>query len=208
MGHWGIQETYQRMKDANISIHYDEVKNLVFNCPTCQMMQNKHSHRPVSTSIIKTSGPNQTVGADSFGPFQWQDRQFYIISIVDQFDKNIYLHLCNGNTAENFVNGIIRYISIYGIFDKLHTDQGSNFTSHVVKEVLQHLGIQHFLAAVARHQSCGAEGTNKQASRHRIPSCPVCIRDASSASYSFSSSFSSSSSCCSNGVVMMKVVLI
>ena len=55
------------------------------------------------------------------------------------------------------------------IFDKLHTDQGSNFTSLVVKTVLQELGIQHFLAAVARHQSCGAEGTNKQASRHITP---------------------------------------
>ena len=58
------------------------------------------------------------------------------------------------------------FISLFGLFEEIWSDQGSDFTSNLIKQLNKYLGINHLFSLVDRHESCGVEGSNKQILRH------------------------------------------
>ena len=61
---------------------------------------------------------------------------------------------------------IFTYCVLYGAFDILMSDPGSDLTSEAVAQVNNWFGIHHRLSLVDRHESNGVEGANKQILRH------------------------------------------
>ena len=61
---------------------------------------------------------------------------------------------------------LLVYVSLFGLFDEIWSDPGSDFTSKVIAQLTRYLGINHIFSLVDRHESCGVEGSNKQILRH------------------------------------------
>jgi hypothetical protein len=66
----------------------------------------------------------------------------------------------------NAALAIFTYCVLYGAFDTLMTDPGSELMSVAVAEVNKWFGIHHRVSLVDRHESNGVEGANKQILRH------------------------------------------
>ena len=64
---------------------------------------------------------------------------------------------------------LLIYISLFGLFDEIWSDPGSDFTSKVIAQLTKYLGINHVFSLVDRHESCGVEGSDKQMLRHVKP---------------------------------------
>ena len=71
-----------------------------------------------------------------------------ILTIQDGFTRYLVAILIPDCTTKTVVDRIItHWILQHGIFETLHTDQGTNYTSRLFKEVMEKLGIVHTLSS-------------------------------------------------------------
>lgn len=59
-------------------------------------------------------------------------------------------------TAKSVVKALSQFMSIFGIPKVVQSDQGSNFMSHLFKQVLQQLKVKHNVSSAYHAQSQGA----------------------------------------------------
>lgn len=165
-GHYAVDETLRRMQRAGIPITHDQAHELCAECAWCQMTANRpRIITAAPTKIIATTDINQVIGMDGLGPYTFGDKNYYIITAVDQFDKFPTLYLATDKTPESYLKALIQLIANTDIFERLHTDRGSDFTSHLAKAAAEFYKINHLLTPVGRPQGSGAEGCNKQINR-------------------------------------------
>ncbi|KAI8510371.1 hypothetical protein Bbelb_112870 [Branchiostoma belcheri] len=143
-GHLGIDKTVERVK---FSFYWpgltNDVKAFVAGCLMCQRTKGgqRHPRAPLCPSV--TGYPNERVAMDIVGPLtKTVGGHKYILVATDYFTKYVDIFPLENETAESvaekFYDG---WVCRHGPPASLHTDQGKNFDSNLIKHLCTYLKI-------------------------------------------------------------------
>jgi hypothetical protein len=155
-------------------VSFKAVQEFIKKCTTCQKVRLLEG--PAHTPIIRHLKPPHSravVGMDTL-TISPRDEfgNLYCDTIVNQFDHFFFGRpKSRSHDAESSAASLLQYISLYGLFDTLITDPGSDFTSDVMLHLSRYLGYAHKISLVDRHESNGCESTNAQILRHLRAIC-------------------------------------
>ena len=90
----------------------------------------------------------------------------HLLVVVAEYPKFVWGKAAGAMDEITCARALLIYISLFGLFDEIWSDPGSDFTSKVIAQLTKYLGINHVFSLVDRHESCGVEGSNKQILRH------------------------------------------
>jgi hypothetical protein len=170
VGHWGVRRTMQLL-DENFPGHkikVDEVREYIAKCPICQ--KNRQGMVDSIKPMIRHLKPpymRKAIGIDTLTitpPDELGNK--YLIVIVVHFSKLAWGYPCATKDAKTLADAIVTFFSIYGMFDTIISDPGSDLTSNLIADLDRYYGVVHAFSLVDRHESNGVEGTNKQILRH------------------------------------------
>lgn len=169
-GHFGVQRTYQRLNDEfpghRIPVRF--ISDFIQACPTCQVSRIGmiESVRPV-VRHLKVPELHTSVGVDllTVTPADIHGNTALIVIVVF-YSKFVFLYPAKDYTDVTLAKALFKFFCTYGIYERLHSDPGSNLTSNTIRLLHQWFGIEHVFSLVDRHESNGVEGTNKQVLRH------------------------------------------
>ena len=146
-GHYGITQTYARMRThVYFPYMYPYVAARVNNCVNClakKTSQGKPSHVQHREEL---SYFGQRVYADTVGPLTPHEYQGRIckhfLTIQDGFSRYLVCVPIPSVETDVLVDALVtRWIQVFGVFEVLHTDRGTSFTSQLFTEVMKRLGI-------------------------------------------------------------------
>ena len=164
-GHGGQFKTAERIKadfwwknmDADIADH-------VSTCTTCQAATNKglDGLAPLQPLPAPT-GPNKRVHIDLFGPLTSSESgNNFIMVITDAFSKFAIAKPIKGKAAHTVADAILQHLYVFGVPERIQTDQGLEFCNELERNLWDSLNIQHDVTT-PYHPQCnaGAEVFNK-----------------------------------------------
>jgi len=150
--HPGMTKMYSTLRRDLYWPHMRKhIEDYVARCHTCAKAKAPQPHRQGHTSILIPDRPFQVVGIDYYGPLpettsaDASDSGYrYIVTIVDHFSRWVRLvPLKEDPTAHSlasvFTNHWIRH---FGVPELLVSDQGSEFTSRLLQDVGNLLGMR------------------------------------------------------------------
>ena len=169
-GHWGIDMTYKR---ANIEFpgHGYAVKDFhdkITTCIYCQKYRfGMRGNLEPMVSHLKVPNRRTAIGVDvlTVTPTDAEGNVGLLVIVVF-FSKLVYLHCLTNYTSLSVAEGFMAFYSLYGLFEEVHMDPGSNLRFGLTEELHRMLGMKQVVSIVDRHESNGVEGTNGQVMRH------------------------------------------
>ena len=157
-GHLGTEKTYQRLKEKYFWVGlYKDTKTYCSSCDVCQKVKPLRTiHSPTSHTVY-IGYPWQRVALDHIGPFEINNKKFYIETYIDYFTHWPEAIIIEGEleaekTAQNFINLIC---SRHGMPEELLTDQGSVFTSKLLQETCKLLNVEKIYTTPYHPQANG-----------------------------------------------------
>ncbi|XP_033362977.1 uncharacterized protein LOC117241106 [Bombus vosnesenskii] len=159
-GHKGITKTYQRIRQ-----HYywenmkREIQDYVRTCKECQLK--KLTRIKAKQPMVPTDTPGKAfdkVSMDIVGPLpKTQKGNEYILTIQDLLTKySIGIPLGGIFSAEIADVFVKRFICRFGSPRAILTDQGTNFTSSLMKKVAKRFRIKQYTTTAYHPQSNGS----------------------------------------------------
>jgi len=143
-GHLGIDKTYSKLK---VKFYWykmkDSVKLHIHACEKC-LRRKRPFRMPKSPLTEYTVGfPLDRISTDIMGPLPESDSgNKYCLVVIDNFTKFAEAYAIPDQTASTVATKIVyEFLSRYGICLDLHSDLGSNYQSHLFKEVCRLLEI-------------------------------------------------------------------
>lgn len=157
--HVGRDKLYGLIKDRYFwPGMYDDVSRWVRACVECNSVK---SHQLKSHGLLvplKVSYPFELVGIDIVGPFKTTKRSNkYVLVCVDYFTNWIEAAPLKTLEAEETANLFFKIIiTRHGCPSKILTDQGTQFTSNLLKNLCTKLGVTK-LQASSKHPQTNAK---------------------------------------------------
>jgi transposase InsO family protein len=101
--------------------------------------------------------PFERIAIDVAGPFPRSDhRNRYLLISMDYFTKWLEVDAIPNQEASTVAEALVtNFFCRFSIPRELHSDQGHNFESHLLQEVLQHLGVRKTHTTLLHPQSDG-----------------------------------------------------
>ena len=168
--HFAVQETWRRAKIAfpNVRISMKQVQDFLLRCAICEKTKRTNTQGlKARTLSIFPSHIRRALGVDLAAVTPEDNNgNSLIILLTEHFSHFPQAYAVKSYDAPTLARTIFKHISIFGVFDLLVSDPGSNLMSGVLKELLSLLGIHHKVSLVERHQSNGVENSIKHFIRH------------------------------------------
>jgi hypothetical protein len=138
--HLGIAKTHELVSAKYYSKGlFQKVADFVKRCDICNTTKNLCiSKAPLQSKELPTR-PLDVVSMDILGPFQ---NNLYVLNIVDIFSRHLQLYVLQRVKANDVVEAIFNYITLFGRPRLIHTDNGSQFIASVFKLFLQKFNIK------------------------------------------------------------------
>ncbi|XP_076660824.1 uncharacterized protein LOC143364275 [Halictus rubicundus] len=159
-GHFGIQKTYQRIKDKFKIPHLmEKIEDYVKRCDACQK-EKLTRIRPKEMPIISDTPmqPNDKIAMDIIGPMtKTKKGNQFILSIHDDLTKYLILVPLKTQQTESILNALLdHYIYIFSAPKTILTDQGQNFVSELMTKFEEAFKIKHVKTTSFHPQSNGS----------------------------------------------------
>ena len=159
-GYLGVKKTYDRV------LRYffwpglkRDVARYVESCHVCQVM-GKPSQviKPAPLSPIPAvSQPFEHLIVDCVGPLPpSKSGCAYMLTVMCQTTRYPAAFPLRSISVKQVVRALTQFFSTFGIPRVIQTNQGSNFTSHMFKQILLQLGVKHNRSSAYHAQSQGA----------------------------------------------------
>ncbi|CDQ92886.1 unnamed protein product [Oncorhynchus mykiss] len=145
VGHLGQHKTYLKLGSHFFwpSI-YTDVQTYCKSCPTCQKTSAvRRSDRAPLCSLQVISTPFKKIAMDIVGPLEKSSAGYkYILVICDYATRFPEAFPLRSITTPKIISALVQLFSRVGIQDEILTDQGTNFTSRLMVQLHQQLGIK------------------------------------------------------------------
>ena len=156
-GHFSLTKTKSILNDKftwpGVST---DVRDYILSCDTCKKF-NKHTHKPAPyhTRPVITE-PFDEIALDIIGPLPRSHQRYrFALTAICMASRWPEVYPIKDTKAENIVSALIEFLARNGIPSKILTDQGSQFTSEVMAQTCQLLGITHITTVPYRPQGNG-----------------------------------------------------
>ena len=142
-GHFSAQKTLQ---GAQVRCFWPnmtrDITQWCLECTACEARRPPTPHQQAPMQNIVTSRPFEKIGADLTELPLTSRGNRYVLVVMDYFTKYVNLYALPDQRATTVAKCLFEdYISCHGVFQALHTDQGRQFESDLVKGLCASLGI-------------------------------------------------------------------
>lgn len=143
-GHQGQQRTLyltrQRFHWLGLS---RDVVDYVKHCRRCVVSKTPEPEARAPLENIRTSEPLELVSIDFWSAEDSANRSLDVLVVTDHFTKMAHAFLCPNQSAKAVAHQLWNnYFCVYGFPKRLHSDQGANFESALIAELLNVAGVQ------------------------------------------------------------------
>ncbi|KAL2076396.1 hypothetical protein ACEWY4_028006 [Coilia grayii] len=142
-GHFGSKRTIQNAVSRCYWPYMSrDITEWCLQCNACEARRPPIPHQQAPMQNIVTSMPFEKIAADLTElPLSHRGNR-YVLVVMDYFTKYMNLYALPDQRATTVAKCLFEdYISRHGVPHSLHTDQGRQFDSDLVKELCAHLGI-------------------------------------------------------------------
>ena len=159
-GHMGINKTYQRILN-----HFywprlkKDVTQFCKSCRVCQMIGKPNQPIPAAPlqPIPICGEPFSHVLIDCVGPFpKTKSGNCYLLTIVFKFTRFPEAIPLRNIKASKIVPSLVKFFTFVGLPVSIQSDQGSNFMSGLMQQVMHVLGVQQYKSSAYHPESQGA----------------------------------------------------
>ena len=117
-----------------------DIDNHVKNCRRCIVGKTPEPHARAPLANILTSEPMELVSIDFWTAEQGDNKSIDVLVMTDHFSKMAHAFPCKKQSAKQVARRLWNdFFCIYG-FPK--RDQGANFESRLIKELLEMAGVK------------------------------------------------------------------
>uniref|UniRef100_A0A3B3HW18 Gypsy retrotransposon integrase-like protein 1 n=1 Tax=Oryzias latipes TaxID=8090 RepID=A0A3B3HW18_ORYLA len=119
-----------------------DVRGHVRNCHRCVLSKTPEPSVRAPLESIKTSAPLELVCIDFWSAEDHNNKSLDVLVITDHFTKLAHAFPCQNQTAKCVAKKLWHcFFCIYGFPERIHSDQGANFESELMTELLQLSGV-------------------------------------------------------------------
>lgn len=120
-----------------------DIINHVKNCFRCVVGKTPEPNDRAPLESIRTSGPMELVCIDIWTAEQTDKKCVDVLVVTDHFSKLSHAFTCKNQSAKQVASRLWNdFFCIYGFPKRIHSDQGANFESRLIKELLEMAGVQ------------------------------------------------------------------
>ena len=157
-GHHGFRKTLAKVKERFYWTGYEsEVERCVRECGQCQKRNHPQPQPKAPLGTIKASHPFENISWDIMGPLPTTESgNKYVLVVTDLFTKWVEAFPLRETSSSTLATVLVdEVISRFGVPNVLHSDQGANFCSEVIKGICRILGIEKTRTSAYHHQGNG-----------------------------------------------------
>lgn len=143
-GHQGQQRTLYltRQRFYWLSLSRDVI-DYVKHCRRCVVSKTPEPEARAPLENIRSSEPLELVSIDFWSAEDSANRSLDVLVATDHFTKMAHAFLCPNQSAKAVAHQLWNnYFCVYGFPKRLHSDQGANFESALIAELLNVAGVQ------------------------------------------------------------------
>lgn len=120
-----------------------DVQMYVKNCQRCVVGKTPEPEARAPLESIHTSEPMELVCIDFWCAEQNSGKVVDVLVVTDHFSKMAHAFPCRNQSAKQVARRLWNdFFCIYGFPKRIHSDQGANFESKLIKNLLEMAGIQ------------------------------------------------------------------
>lgn len=166
-GHFGYDKTLSKLKEKffwpGMAV---ETKQFCKSCLPCKISKstNVNSVPPMGSQKQNCDQPWQFLTLDYLGPFppSGKAQSTCLLVVTDVFTKFVLIQPFKQATSSSLVKFIEQSIFLlFGVPQTILTDNGSQFTSKIFKNLLEHYGVTHWLTPFYHPQVNNSERVNR-----------------------------------------------
>lgn len=156
--HFGVDKMVSFLKMYRWLGKRRDIENFVALCGHCQRA--KAVTPPVGNmKAIVATRPFGIVGIDFYGPLpavaDASSTVTSVLTIVDKFSKLVMLQPVRDQTARSAADGLLAFVTTYGVPEALISDRGQAFVGRVFAALSQTLGIERRLTTAYKPSTNG-----------------------------------------------------
>uniref|UniRef100_A0A672Y8M8 Gypsy retrotransposon integrase-like protein 1 n=1 Tax=Sphaeramia orbicularis TaxID=375764 RepID=A0A672Y8M8_9TELE len=119
-----------------------DVCNHVKRCHRCVLSKTPEPSARAPLGSIKTSAPLELVCIDFWSAEDRHNKSVDVLVLTDHFTKLAHAFPCQDQTAKRVAKKLWdNFFCIYGFPQRIHSDQGANFESELIAELLKLSGV-------------------------------------------------------------------
>lgn len=112
-------------------------------CKRCVVSKTPEPEGRAPLESIKTSSPLELVCIDFWSAENYSGRSVDVLVITDHFTKMAHAFPSKDQSAKQVARLLWdRYFCVYGFPERIHSDQGANFGSQLIRELLDVAGVR------------------------------------------------------------------
>ena len=144
------------------------VKKFIRNCPCCQKLSQIKTPIHTRGYTLSSRAPMDRLSVDSIGPLPPDENGMtYMIVIIDTFTRWTQLYAAPNATAKEAVKCLLDFIKTFGQPHELLSDNGGQYASEIVAELILLIGNEHCrIVAHSHEENAIVERVNKEVMRH------------------------------------------
>lgn len=120
-----------------------DVRDYVRHCQRCIVSKTAEPDGRAPLESITYTRPLELVCIDFWSAEDSKNKSIDVLVVTDHFTKIAQAFPCRDQTAEQVAKVLWdRYFCVYGFPERIHSDQGANFESHLISELLRVSGIR------------------------------------------------------------------
>jgi hypothetical protein len=157
-GHFGVNKTIQRVKQRFYWPQCQtDVKEFIKQCDGCSSRKGPPRKPKAPLQLYTVGAPMERIAIDIMGPLPVSENgNRYLLVTMDYFSKWPEVYPIPNQEARTVANALVReFFCRFAIPKELHSDQGRNFESNLLKEVCAILGIRKTRTTPYHPQSDG-----------------------------------------------------
>lgn len=138
--HPGVTRLLHFVKTKNLPYSTDDVKKVCSSCKFCAQLKPQFYNASTNT-LIKATQPMERLSVDFKGPLPSATNNKYILTIIDEYSRFPFAFPCKDTSSSSVIKCFDQLFSLFGLPNYIHSDRGSSFMSHELKNYLSNRGV-------------------------------------------------------------------
>jgi hypothetical protein len=176
IGHWGVNRTIELIKELLekepellkepwLTMRRD-VTTYIQRCDTCIKISERKLCHMTRKYVTSTCGVFENIAIDGLSLQETKNGYKHLLTIIDTATRYTVLKPLKDLTAKAAAQAMIEYMSVYGIPQKIQSDNSSQFMKEFV-EMVDILRAENYKIQPYSHEENGmVERANKEIRRH------------------------------------------
>ena len=140
LSHPGVTRLWHFIRSKNLPFSLEEVKRTVNSCGICCECKPKF-YCPKEAHLIKATKQFERINIDFKGPLPSNYKNKYFLNVIDEYSRFPFVFPCADVSTPSVIRCLSTLFSLFGLPAYVHSDRGSSFMSHELREFLTSKGV-------------------------------------------------------------------